>query len=184
MTQRYRVPSPVLAAILVSGTLALGFLMFFVLGKEKTQPVPVAQSAPADVIRLVPAPKVEVIENVIEQVKIPRPPPPPDAKPWEDEAALEESRTQKNLYKSAKVSAVYANEKLLGVRIRNVTPGSFWSRVGFRHGDVIIEANGELMDTPQASVNFMNALATSYVLIVRVRGEDGEERMLEFRTEP
>lgn len=181
MAQRDRMPSP---TILVAGALVLGLLAVFMLGQEKPLSVPVAEVAPADVTRTAPAPKVEVIESVIEQVKAPWPPPPPGAKPWEDEAALEESRTQKNLYKSAKVSAVYANEDLLGVRIRNVAPGSFWSRVGFRHGDVILEANGELMDSPQASVNFMNALATSYVLIVRVRGEDGEERMLEFRTNP
>ena len=57
---------------------------------------------------------------------------------------------------------------------------SFWEIVGFKTDDFILEVNGELMNTPAASVSFMNAMNTSPELIIRVRGSNDEERVLVF----
>ena len=51
-----------------------------------------------------------------------------------------------------------------------------------RGGDVVLEVNGELVDTPAASVKLINDLSEAAVLILRVRGEDGLERYLEYRS--
>ena len=50
--------------------------------------------------------------------------------------------------------------------------------VGFRDGDFILEANGELMDNPNTSVAFMNSMQTAPEVRVRVRGVDDNERTL------
>jgi type II secretory pathway component PulC len=99
----------------------------------------------------------------------------------EDQEALSEHRTPTRLYADARVRPVYANEDLLGVKVLGIVPGSFWDQVGFREGDVVLEVNGELVDDPTASVHFMNSLSRQHELILRVRGEDGEERILEHR---
>ena len=45
---------------------------------------------------------------------------------------------------------------------------------------VVFEVNGEL--DPDASVFFLNSLSREYELILRVRGEDGLERILQHRS--
>ena len=102
----------------------------------------------------------------------------------EDQEAISEARTPTRLYGEAKVRPIYANEDLLGIRIMGIVPGSFWDEMGFQQGDVVLEVNGELVDDPDASVYFMNSLSREYELIVRVRGEDGHERILEHESSP
>ena len=94
---------------------------------------------------------------------------------------LEQMRTPTRLYASAKVSAVYDRDQLLGVRIDRVQEGSLWERLGVESGDVVLEVNGELVDDPQASVLLMNALSEEETLLLRVRGVGSDERMLAFR---
>jgi len=99
----------------------------------------------------------------------------------EREETLEQLRTPTRLYASAKVSAVYNRDELLGVRIDRVQEGSLWGLLGVESGDVVLEVNGELVDDPGASVLLMNALSEDEALLLRVRGIDGNERMLDFR---
>ena len=91
---------------------------------------------------------------------------------------LEEKRDPIRLYGTAKVAAKYDIDQLLGITITNIQPGSFWEMVGFRDGDFILEANGELMDNPNTSVAFMNSMHDAPEVIVRVRGADDVERTL------
>ena len=100
--------------------------------------------------------------------------------PQADPETLEERRTPTRLYATAKVKPLYANEDLLGIQILRVDNASFWETVGFETDDFILEVNGELMNTPAASVSFMNAMNTSPELIIRVRGSNDEERVLVF----
>ncbi|MDE0910673.1 MAG: hypothetical protein OSB60_09435 [Myxococcota bacterium] len=100
----------------------------------------------------------------------------PEAEP----ETLEERRTPTRLYATAKVKPLYANEDLLGIQILRVDDASFWEIVGFKTDDFILEVNGQLMNTPAASVSFMNAMNTSPELIIRVRGRNDEERVLVF----
>ncbi len=93
---------------------------------------------------------------------------------------LEEKRDPIRLYGTAKVSAKYNVDELLGITITNIQPGSFWEMVGFHEGDFILEANGELMDNPNTSVAFMNSMHTAPEVIVRVRGTDDVERTLVY----
>jgi hypothetical protein len=97
-----------------------------------------------------------------------------------DDEPLEAKRTPTRLYATAKVKPIYDNEDLLGVSIGNVRKASFWEMVGFRDDDVVVEVNGELMDTPGASVNFLNSMNSGNELIIRVRGADNVERMLSY----
>jgi hypothetical protein len=98
------------------------------------------------------------------------------------EETLEEKRDPIRLYGTAKVKPLYDNEQLLGITISKIQPDSFWDMVGFRDGDFVIEANGEIMDNPNTSVAFMNSLERAPEVIVRVRGTDGEERTLLYST--
>ncbi len=93
---------------------------------------------------------------------------------------LEEKRDPIRLYGTAKVAAKYDVDQLLGITITNIKPGSFWEMVGFRDGDFILEANGELMDDPNTSVAFMNSMHNAPEVIVRVRGVDDIERTLMY----
>ena len=93
-------------------------------------------------------------------------------------------RSQPRLFGGAKVEPLYdpRSDALAGVRVSRVRKGSFWERLGVRGGDVVLEVNGELVDTPAASVKLINDLSEAAVLILRVRGEDGLERYLEYRS--
>lgn len=97
-----------------------------------------------------------------------------------DDEPLAAKRTPTRLYATAKVKAIYNNEDLLGVSIGNVRKASFWEMVGFKNDDVVLEVNGELMNTPGASVNFLNSMNSGNELIIRVRGADDVERMLSY----
>jgi len=127
-------------------------------------PAPAAQDTPMATPRPV-APEPDLVEP-----------------PVDDEETIEEKRTQIRLFGTAKVRAIYDNEELRELRIEGVQPGSFWDMVGFQDGDAILEVDGRLVDSPETSVAFMNALTRSDVLIVRVRREDGSEQTLEYRT--
>ena len=94
---------------------------------------------------------------------------------------LEEMRQPPRLYGTARIEAVYDRHDFLGVEVRNVDEGSLWDLLGFRSGDLVVEANGHLVDNPAAGVQFMNSLARDSSVVVRVRGTDGEERWIDFR---
>ena len=138
--------------------------------------VPTATSSP-------PAVGAAGIHAEVEQLPE-RPKPTVSERGWitvtqENQEALSPERTPTRLYAEARVRPLYANEDLQGVQILGVAPGSFWDEVGFRDGDVVLEVNGELVDDPSASVYLMNSLSREYELILRVRGEDGYERILQ-----
>lgn len=97
------------------------------------------------------------------------------------EVPLEELRTPFRLYGSARVSALYDRHEFLGVRVDEVDQGSLWDLVGVQSGDLVVEVNGELVNDPAAGVQLMNTLASDPVLLLRVRGVDGRERLLDFR---
>jgi len=94
---------------------------------------------------------------------------------------LEEMRQPIRLYGTAKVEALYDRHDFLGVQVKSVDEGSLWDLLGFQSGDLVVEANGELVDNPAAGVQFMNSLARDSSVLVRVRGADGEERWIDFR---
>ena len=94
---------------------------------------------------------------------------------------LEEMRQPVRLYGTAKVEALYDRHDFLGVQVKSVDEGSLWDLLGFQSGDLVVEANGQLVDNPAAGVQFMNSLARDSSVLVRVRGADGEERWIDFR---
>ena len=105
--------------------------------------------------------------------------PSPEIAP-EPEPTLAERRTQPALFGSAKVTAVYQGHSVGGVRVEKVDPGSFWSEVGVRSGDVVIARNGDPIDTPAAMVALLNAMERDGVIRLRVRGPDADERTLYY----
>jgi membrane-associated protease RseP (regulator of RpoE activity) len=101
-----------------------------------------------------------------------------------EEGALSPTRTAVRLYGNARVKPLYNlhNSEIGGVQISNVSPGSFWEELGIDDGDVIVELNGELINTPAASVQLMNQISRGYVLNLRLRTAEGEERFIDYRT--
>jgi len=93
-------------------------------------------------------------------------------------------RSPPGLYGGAKVEPLYdlRSDEVQGVRVSRIREGSFWELLGIRERDVLLEVNGQLVDTPSASVTLMNSLSREPVLILRLRGEDGRERFLEYRS--
>lgn len=165
----------VFALVLLTPLLVYGALLAvsFEDDPEQTVASKVEVDAPIASIPETPDPKVRTY------LREPSQPGEPIAEP-EEEEPLEEKRTRRRLYATAKVKPLYDNETLLGIQILRVDEGSFWDMIGFKTGDFILEANGELMDTPAASVSFMNAMNTDSELVIRVRGTDEEERVLVF----
>ena len=47
---------------------------------------------------------------------------------------------------------------------------------------MVLEINAQLVDSPNASVMSMNSMSLEPVLILRVRGDDGLERFIEYRS--
>lgn len=95
---------------------------------------------------------------------------------------LAQSRTPTRLYGTAKVRPVYDTKtgEVNGVRIKKITPGSFWERIGARSGDIIIQFNGQEVDGAQATVNLMNAISRGKTLRLLVRDNKGRNRILNF----
>jgi membrane-associated protease RseP (regulator of RpoE activity) len=112
------------------------------------------------------------------------PPPPPENVKTGEEGALSPTRTGVRLYGDAKIKPLYNlhNNEIGGVQVSNITPGSFWQELGIDEGDVILELNGELINTPTSSVDLMNQFSRAYVLNVRLRTAEGRERFIDYRT--
>ena len=102
----------------------------------------------------------------------------------ESDDALSPSRTSVRLYADARVRPIYdlKTNEVEGVQILQVEPGSFWQEIGVQSHDTILELNGELIDSPNATVALMNALSRGYVLSLRIRDTDGRERFIDYRT--
>ena len=110
-------------------------------------------------------------------------PPAPESS-VESEEALRQSRTPVRLYADARVRPIYdlATNQVQGVQILEVKPGSFWQRIGVESHDVILELNGQLIDSPNATVALMNDISSGHILSLRVRNVEGRERFIDYRT--
>ncbi len=108
----------------------------------------------------------------------------PDNRKTGEEGALSPSRTAVRLYGNARVRPLYDRygNALEGVEISQVSPGSFWQELGIDDGDVILELNGKLIDSPAATVELMNQFSRGYVLNLRIRTREGVERFIDYRT--
>jgi hypothetical protein len=101
-----------------------------------------------------------------------------------EEGALSPARTKVRLYGNARIKPLYnlRNNEIDGVEVSGVVPGSFWDELGIDDGDVILELNGELINSPAASVTLMNQFSRGYVLNLRLRTTEGNERFIDYRT--
>ena len=97
---------------------------------------------------------------------------------------IQEARRPVRLYGDARIQPVYdlATNRVEGVRIVDVAPGSFWSELGVRSHDVILEFNGLLIETPSATVALMNAVSEAHRLSLRIRSAEGEIRFAEYQS--
>ena len=113
----------------------------------------------------------------------PSPPLPENVKTGE-EGALSPARTKVRLYGNARIKPLYnlRNNEIDGVEVSGVAPGSFWDELGIDNGDVILELNGQLINSPAASVELMNQFSRGYVLNLRLRTAEGNERFIDYRT--
>lgn len=176
----------ILAAILVAFCVAL---LLRGGSDEPTVDHPVQRSRPSAESAIAPAP-VETPETTSSEPTPTRrfddgpPPPQADNVKTGEEGALSPTRTAVRLYGNARVKPLYNlhDSTLNGVQISNVTPGSFWEELGVEDGDIILELNGELIDTPAASVKLMNEISRAYVLNLRLQTLEGNERFIDYRT--
>ena len=178
--------SLILAAILVAFCAAL-----LLRGGSDEPPVehPVQHARPSAESAVAPAPVEEREGADSQQTPIqplddePAPPLADNVKTGE-EGALSPTRTAVRLYGNARVKPLYNlhDSTLNGVQISNVTPGSFWEELGIEEGDIILELNGELIDTPAASVKLMNEISRAYVLNLRLQTLEGNQRFIDYRT--
>ena len=101
-----------------------------------------------------------------------------------EEGALSPTRTGVRLYGNARIKPLYNlhDDAIDGVQISDLSPGSFWQELGIEDGDVIVELNGQLIDSPAASVELMNQISRGYVLNLRLRSAEGRERFIDYRT--
>lgn len=131
-----------------------------------------------------PSAKVPAIESPTEAPFAPLAQTPPVEPVPESDDALSPSRTSVRLYTDARVRPIYdlSTNEVQGVQILEVEPGSFWQEIGVESHDTIVELNGELIDSPNATVALMNALSRGYVLSLRIRDTDGRERFIDYRT--
>ena len=168
MTRRIRDRWKGLASLLGAGFAAW---LWFGWGHAPQRPAPV----PA-----VPGAVVEPERDAVVEARVPGARLPElSAVPRQE--TLEEMRQPTRLYGTARVEAVYDRHDFLGVQVKSVDDGSLWDLLGFRSGDLVVEANGRLVDNPAAGVHFMNSLARDPSVVVRVRGANGEERWIDYR---
>jgi S1-C subfamily serine protease len=75
--------------------------------------------------------------------------------------------------------AVGPDKLMLGLRVREVTPASFWDQIGLRPGDLLTEMNGAAIDSLDAWKNVLQLAQTKQRLTVKVQRGTNE---LAFRT--
>ncbi|MCS5637031.1 MAG: hypothetical protein NZ990_10980 [Myxococcota bacterium] len=156
---------------------------------DKTEPAPAREPV---VAKLAENPETGMVQDKAERpepvsANLPSAAPPATAEIHTgDEEALSPTRTAVRLYGNAKVRPLYNlhDNTIAGVEISNVAPGSFWDELGVGNGDVILELNGEVIDTPAASVELMNQFSRGFVLNLRLRTAEGLERFIDYRTPP
>jgi len=131
-----------------------------------------------------PIPPEISVESALPRLERNAPPEAPEIPEHRDQGAEIGIRSPPGLYGGAKVEPLYdlRSDAVQGVRVSRIQEGSFWELVGLKERDVVLEINGQLVDSPDASVTLMNSLSREPVLILRLRGEDGTERFLEYRS--
>jgi type II secretory pathway component PulC len=153
-------------------------------GKPSSRPAPTgvvkpfSESSAPEAVKLPTSPRPENATPLT-----PSPSLPENVKTGE-EGALSPARTKVRLYGNARIKPLYnlRNNEIDGVQVSGVAPGSFWDELGIDDGDVILELNGELINTPAASVELMNQFSRGYVLNLRLRTAEGNERFIDYRT--
>ena len=92
----------------------------------------------------------------------------------------DEWRDPIRLFGDAQVRPVYEQRTMLGVSIRGVKPRSFWEELGIDSDDRIVELGGEPIDSPQRSVDLMNALQSSSRIRLRLLTREGRDRWISW----
>ena len=91
-------------------------------------------------------------------------------------------RARGGLLAEAEIGAVYEDGELVGVRLREIRPGSVYDRAGLRGGDVVTGINGVSVGDESAAANLIAELAGSETLEVSLRRADGSEQTISLPT--
>lgn len=122
-------------------------------------------------------------ESAAANAAAPSPRPPPLGGDASEEAlppCPDEWRDPIRLFGDAQVRPVYEQRTMLGVSIRGVKPRSFWEELGIDSDDRIVELGGEPIDSPQRSVDLMNALQSSSRIRLRLLTREGRDRWISW----
>jgi len=84
------------------------------------------------------------------------------------------------LFGDAQVRPSYTLRTMHGVQIQGVREDSFWGELGIDSGDLIIEQDGRLINSPQASVDLMNYLERSATIRLKIRTTEGNDRWIDW----
>ena len=108
---------------------------------------------------------------------------PPTASPTSSEPPLESKRQAARLYQGGRVRPVYdlTSNAVEGVRVLDVQPDSFWAELGIQSGDLILELDGEPINTPAATVRLMDSVSKGEILTLRVQRTDNQVQFIEYR---
>jgi general secretion pathway protein C len=117
----------------------------------------------------------------------PPPPPPPEAE-GDSVVRLSRSRVEdamKNvneLMRQARVMPHFSDGQPDGLRLSGVRPGSLFTDIGLRSGDIITGVNGEQIQSVDDALRFYTSLREADNVNVQIR-RGGTERSIEYRIE-
>lgn len=174
---------PTRAAIALVGFLPLALWLWLGDASEPS-PVPVPEASPARVEEELP-PLAPWPEEVVEREPEAAPVRVASiaAKPYTaEEVAKLRDRTA--LMGTANVIRHYEGQlqdwHMVGLKVSNVKPRSFWALAGVRSGDLIVEWEGEPVTGAEISIRVIKELGTKERLDFVVIGTDGEEREIRY----
>ncbi len=83
----------------------------------------------------------------------------------------------RDLFSQARLLPVWRDGRMVGIRVTAIESGGFFAGLGLEEGDVITEANGIRVESPERSAEVLLELAEARVLEVTIDRE-GETRSL------
>lgn len=89
-------------------------------------------------------------------------------------------RNPTTLFSQARILPKYQDGEMLGVQLNAIKEDSLFEKVGLVDGDTITEFNGQSLSTPADSAAFLQDLMGGGAFDVKVLGEDGIEKTLNF----
>jgi len=86
-----------------------------------------------------------------------------------------------SIFASARIKPSPPGARYAGLSVTHIAEDSFWSCVGIRDGDTIVEVDSTALDGPVGKALFLERFGREAPLTISIRSPDGDLRRVTYR---